>query len=267
VPLWRGRRLRKRWRYVSVFSEELMLCAARVEVGPVAQTFWAILDRARGELHERTRLRAPGRRGEVWTEGGAIGGDRDGALTRIEAPGVSAALRFGAGGWVESVCPTSEGRYVWTRKRTSSIECEVRFGERRISVVAPGIEDETAGYHPRRTTWSWSAGVGETREGRAIAWNLVSGINDPPRRSERAIWLDGEPVEPGPVSFDGLEAIHFEDGSRLEFSAEAERSREENLLLVRSSYRQPFGSFSGVLAGGIELRRGLGVMEHHDAVW
>ena len=40
-------------------------------------------------------------------------------------------------------------------------------------------------------------------DGRSVGWNLVAGINDPPERSERAIWIDGEPFEPGPVEFDG----------------------------------------------------------------
>jgi hypothetical protein len=38
-------------------------------------------------------------------------------------------------------------------------------------------------------------------------------------------------------------------------------------LLVRSSYRQPFGSFSGSLPGGVELAAGLGVLEEHDVYW
>jgi hypothetical protein len=129
------------------------------------------------------------------------------------------------------------------------------------------VEDESAGYHPRHTVWSWSAGVGRTVEGRSVGWNLVSGINDPPSASERAIWIDGRPSEPGPVSFEGLEAIAFEDGARLKFAAEHERRLEQNLILVRYEYRQPFGSFSGSLPGGVRLGRGLGVMEHHDAVW
>jgi hypothetical protein len=37
----RGRPL-KRWRYVGVFCEELMACAARVQVGPARQSFWAV---------------------------------------------------------------------------------------------------------------------------------------------------------------------------------------------------------------------------------
>ncbi|MET0926421.1 MAG: hypothetical protein ABWY90_03490, partial [Solirubrobacterales bacterium] len=94
----------------------------------------------------------------------------------------------------------------------------------------------------------------------------VEGINDPPRSSERAIWVDGVLSEPGPSRFDGLEAIDC-DGARLEFSAEAERSKVESRLGVSSIYRQPFGTFSGSLPGGLELAEGLGVVEHHDANW
>ena len=68
VPLRRNGSWRKRWRYLGVFSDELLLCAARVGVGPVGQTFWAVWDRESGEMRERTRLLAPGARGEVWTE-------------------------------------------------------------------------------------------------------------------------------------------------------------------------------------------------------
>src|SRR5204863_7805166 len=120
---------------------------------------------------------------------------------------------------------------------------DVRVGERRWRVKARGIEDESAGYHPRHTVWSWSAGVGRSTDGRSVGWNLVSGINDPPERSERAIWVNGEPREPGPVSFADLGAVVFDEGSRLEFAGECERRKDERHLFVRYSYRQPFGSF------------------------
>lgn len=268
-----GRRLRKRWRYVAAFCEELMLCAARVQVGVAGQTFWAVLDRRSGELLERTRPRLPISRGQVWSEragGGAwaVGSQQQGVVTRIDAGAVKATLAIGSGSWVESICPNGEGGYVWTRKRLAPIVCDVQLpGRRRIHAQGYGIEDESAGYHPRHTVWSWSAGAGESADGRAVGWNLVSGVNDPESASERAIWVEGEPFEPGPVSFaDDLSSIEFDDGSRLRFSAEAERCARQNLGLIRSSYRQPFGSFSGSLAG-IELRAGAGVMEQHDAIW
>ena len=210
LPIRRAGNWRKKWRYLGAFSDELMLCAARVQVGPIGQTFWAVWDREERVLHERTRVNAPGlARGEVWTElaegehAGRIdwAPEHGGTLVRIEADArrsdsehLRAFLRTGAGEWVECVCPTGEAdNYVWTRKRAVSVHCDVRIGERRITCEARGIEDESCGYHPHHTVWDWSAGVGRTADGRDVAWNLVNGINDPPQRSERAIWVDGEP--------------------------------------------------------------------------
>ena len=89
------------------------------------------------------------------------------------------------------------------------------------------------------------------------------------------MWVEGEPHECAPVRFsEDLSEIACEDGARLRFSAEAERARRENLLIVRSEYRAPFGTFAGTLPGRLgaagaplELERGLGVVEHHRARW
>ncbi len=195
MPIRRDGSWRKRWRYLGAFSDELLLCAARVQVGPIGQTFWAVWDRERGELHERTRTIAPIARGEVWSEAADAEGkgridwapERGGTVVRIEAPArdelpVRGFLRAGEGRWVESICPSGEGEnFCWTRKRLVPVECDIRIGERRIRTEARGVEDESAGYHPHHTVWSWSAGVGEAADGRAVGWNLVSGINDPHR--------------------------------------------------------------------------------------
>ena len=287
LPLRRGGRWRKRWRYVGAFSEEILLCAARVHVGPFQQSFWAVCDRAGDRMWEKTRLVLPGARGEVWTE--HLGGEEvvaelgdlgvldyapeEGSLVRIDADvrgpdDVRAFLRLTGGRWAESVCPTEGGQYTWTRKRADvPVEIDVRVGDERWRTEGRAVEDESAGYHPKHTVWSWSAGVGRTTDGRSVGWNLVVGVNDPPERSERSIWVDGTPTEPGPVTFHALEAIEFADGSRLDFAKEFERVRDEKRLGFKSSYRQPFGTFGGSLPGGLELERGLGVMEFHDATW
>ena len=267
---------RKRWRYVGAFGERVMLCAANVRIGPLGQTFWAALDRESGEVIENTKMLLPAERGEVWTERGGdhgvweLGSAGDGLRTRIDAREATAKLSFAdCGVWAETVCPNGAGGYVWTRKRPSWIELDLDLGERgRIRESLRGIEDESAGYHPRRTVWNWSAGVGTSADGRHVAWNLVEGVNDPASGSERAIWVEGEEQarEPGPVSFDGLDAVGFSGGERLGFEADAERCSEENRVLVKYSYRQPFGRFSGSL-DGIELAEGIGVMEHQDALW
>jgi Protein of unknown function (DUF2804) len=258
MPLFRGGRPLKRWRYVGVFCEELMLCAARVQVGPAHQSFWALLTRADSRLRERTHTLM--RRGSVELEPGRLL-VRDGAL-RLDL-----TLEEDAG-W-EATCPHGS-EYVWTRKQ-AGIRAHGTLAldggaPRTIEVLA--VVDDTAGYHARVTEWRWAAGVGVDPAGTPLAFNLVEGVNDPPSGSERAVWIDGVPHEVPPVSFAAdLTEIRAADGSKLRFAAEAQRHRRENLLLVRSDYQAPFGAFSGTLPGGIELARGLGVVEHHRARW
>ncbi len=255
MPLWRDGNLRKRWRYVGFYGETLMLCAASAEIGPAASSFWILWDREQGRRLAHNTLR-PGSR-EVMLDGGRM---------LIDAPGLYADLHLGDGEPIESICPGRSG-WGWTRKWAGiPIEGTVEVPGRRLAVEGFGVDDESAGYQDRRTSWLWSAGVGTAADGRAVAWNLVEGINDPPTNSERAIWVDGVPHEPPPVTFDGLDAVAFADSSRLEFEGGAERSRDDNFLLIRSTYRHRFGTFSGALEG-LDLREGRGVMESHTALW
>jgi Protein of unknown function (DUF2804) len=255
MPLWRDGAMRKRWRYVGFYGEELMLCAARAEVGPSGQAFWVLWDRVDGRELAHTTLR-PGSREVVL----------DGSRLLIDAPGLHADLLLGKADPIESICPSGPG-WGWTRKRAGvPMRGRVEIPGRRFDLDGEGVDDESAGYQARHTSWHWSAGVGTATDGRALAWNLVEGINDSPENSERAVWVDGRPHEPAPVAFDGLDRVRFAEGSRLDFEGGAERSRDDNFLLVRSTYRHRFGTFSGRL-DGIELADGRGVMESHTALW
>ena len=255
MPLRRDGQLRKRWRYVAAFDEELMLCAARAQVGPFDQSFWVAWDRRDRSRYAHTSFR-PGSH-EVTMAGPNV---------EIGARALQARLRLGESAAVEAICPSGSG-WGWTRKRAGmTVSGSVEAGGRRWDLDGHGVDDESAGYHQRHTSWHWSAGVGRAADGSAVAWNLVAGINDPATNSERAIWVAGEPFEPPPVSFHAIDAIEFADGAMLRFAGECERARSDNLLLLRSRYRLRFGTFSGSL-GGLQLDRGLGVMEDHEAVW
>jgi len=255
MPLFDRGQLRKRWRYVAVFAEELMLCAARAEVGPMAQSFWVLWDRERQQQWAHTNP-LPGSREVVF----------DGARCEIDGPRLRASLELGEVAPIEATCPSGKS-VAWTRKRAGMpVAGTVEIPGRRWEISGRGIDDESAGHHQRHTHWRWSAGVGEAVEGRDLAWNLVEGINDPPQGSERAIWVDGKPSEPPPVSFRGLDGIDLGDTGSLDFTAESRHARDDNYLLIRSRYRHRFGSFAGTL-GELDLAQGLGVMEEHSVVW
>src|SRR4051794_21483179 len=165
-----------------------MLCAGIVRVGGVPQCFWAVWDRSRGVLRERTRMRL----GAVALPGGA-GRGRDG--------GVAIDLALAPAGAPVAVTSTHGGAEVRTRKAPVVARGSVTLGGRAIAVDAPGLVDDSDGRHARETAWEWCAGAGRDAGGRAVAWNLVAGIHDAPRGSERAVWRDGAPREGEPVAF------------------------------------------------------------------
>jgi hypothetical protein len=262
MPAWRGSRPLKRWRYVGVYGPELMVCVGHARVGPGRQSFWAVWDRASRRLRERTRRSGGGVR---------LGMDRPGRVLVVD-DGVEIDLAIEEVDGVETICPNGDA-YAWTRKQggvrargTVAIDGVLR------ELDGLAMVDDSAGYHARHTAWRWCAGVGLAEDGRRVAWNLVAGINDPPRDSERTVWVGGMPVEVGPAArfAADLSAVATDDGVDLHFAAEATRERRENLLLVRSEYRQPFGTFAGTLptpTGPLPLAEGWGVMEQHSALW
>jgi len=232
MPAFRGLRPLKRWRYEAVYSPELMLCIGDARIAGVAQRWWAVA-LPDGRLFEGTR-------------------DAPISLTLSEGPGV------------EVVSPHGRS-YIWTRKQAGiPVAASVRLPDGQLTIEGGyGFVDESAGYHARHTLWRWSAGVGRLRDGRPVAWNLVDGVHDAPSSSERTVWVSGEPHEVEPVEFaEDLSAV-----GGLRFTEWSAREDHTNRLVMRSDYRQPFGSFAGELPGGLELESGYGVMEWHDVRW
>jgi hypothetical protein len=255
MPLLRGGRPLKRWRYAGVFGDEVMVCAASVRIAGVPQWFWAVWDRRERRLLEATRF-LPG--GVALPDG----------LLRIRGRRVRADLLLEPAGTPVATLSRHGDGWIWTRKLPVRGRGTVLEGGRALDVEAAGLVDDSAGYHARHTAWCWSAGVGTSAEGAPVAWNLVDGLHDAPAASERTVWVDGVQSEPGPVAFaPDLSAVTGPGGTDLRFAAEAVRARRDDLLVVRSDLRQPFGAFSGALAGGVTLAEGRGVMERHDARW
>jgi hypothetical protein len=252
MPLLRGGRPLKRWRYVGAYGPDVMLCVAVARIGPVPMAWYAVWDRDQRTLVDHTLRRT----GAIHVEPGRV---------RVDDGPVAIDLSVGEDAGVETLSPHGD-QYIWTRKHAVRGHGSVAVADRRHAIDAAGIVDESAGYHARHTSWMWTAGVGVAESGAAVAWNLVTGVHDDPEASERTVWVDGEPRHVGPVTFDDLDGVRG-DGVQLAFSGEATRARVDNLLLFSSSYEQPFGTFSGELPGAGRLREGYGVMERHDVRW
>src|SRR3954454_23190148 len=189
MPMFRERRPLKRWRYVGAYGPELMLCAGDAHIGPLRQRFWALAT-PDGRLSEKTALLGSG------------GMRLSGAEVAIDAPGVRARLTVEGAAGVETMSRHG-GSYIWTRKQGGvRVSGLVELDGRPIQFDARGVVDESAGYHARHTVWSWSAGGGKLADGRAAAWNLVTGVHDAPEASERTVWIEGDAAEVGPFDFE-----------------------------------------------------------------
>src|SRR4051794_11267606 len=165
-------RILKRWRYVGVWGPDLMLCAGVVRVGGVPQCFWAVWDRERLVLRQRTRMRL----GAVALPDGFV---------RVRDAGAAIALaRARGGGRVAGESVHDGGGRIVTRKLPITARGTVVLDGRLVAIDAPGLVDDSSGRHARETAWEWCAGAGRSADGRAVTWNLVAGVPGAPPGSQ-----------------------------------------------------------------------------------
>lgn len=243
MPAMHRRRPLKRWHYVGVYGPDVMLCIVSARVAGIPQRWWAAALPDGSLFQGRRGVQVDARRARV----------RGVVELELSPPPVG----------VQVVSPHGRS-YVWTMKSAPvHVTGEVRVGGRVFQLDGDdGFVDESAGYHARHTAWRWSAGIGRTDDGRAVAWNLVDGVHDGVA-SERTVWLDGSPEEVPSQEF----SADLSRVGELAFTEWASREARVNLGIVRNRYRQPFGEFSGRLPGGLRLAEGYGVMEEHDVLW
>jgi hypothetical protein len=286
---------RKTWCWVGVFHEDLVAAAAIADAGYLGLA-WAYV--AEGDVVTEVAWKSPGavavRAGAPLQSSVAMAPRRligitpteaGGLSLTLELPGLRAGFDLGAGRSLTVVSDLGRGAGLpgATVKRcglTASGAVELGARRRRVDGAFACV-DWTTGYFPRRTAWMWSTGAGRASDGRAVGWNLARGVHDDARGrfTENALWLDGEPAPLPPVSFlvgQGRTpwTVRSTGGPGkvdLVFEPRGERAEDVNLLLVSSTYRQPYGTYSGVLvdARGREVRlEGVpGVAEDHVAVW
>ena len=157
-PLKGGRPL-KRWRYVGVFGADLLLCAGRVRVAGVPQVFWGVWDRRAGVLRERTRV-GPAALGRAVLL-------PDDALC-VRDRGVRIDLALAPAGDVVEVTSRHGAAPIWTCKHPATAHGTVMVDGLTVTIDAPALVDDSAGWHARRTAWDWCAGAGRDPEGRRL---------------------------------------------------------------------------------------------------
>ncbi len=284
VPLRRNGSWRKRWRYLGVFSDELLLCAARVGVGPIGQTFWAVWDRESGEMHERTRTAGAGRPRRGLDRARRRRGHRDASTGRPTRAArwcgsrrraqegeeqVRAFLRVGEGSLGRERLPDRRGRRLRLDAQAGRAGRLRRAHRRAADPLSrrAGSRTSRAAITPTTPSGTGRPASASTTDGREVGWNLVSGINDPPQRSERAIWVDGVASEPGPVELRGPRRDRARRRpARVQRRVRAQQGGEAAVRRATATASRSAPS-PARCPGGLELAEAFGVMEHHDAHW
>jgi len=183
-------RIPKRWRYVGVYGPEVMLCAGIVRVGGVPQCFWAVWDRERRVLHERTRRRL----GTVALPEGAVPSDSDGYHARETAwdwcAGAGRAADGRAVAWNLVVgvhdAPSGSERRVWIDGAPREVP-PVAFTPRARRGRRPALRGRGAARPPRPRA------LRPRRERVPPALRDVLGHAARRRRARRGLRRDGAP--------------------------------------------------------------------------
>ena len=177
---------------------------------------------------------------------------------------------------VVCVTPTPRGGWNATQKVAGErARVRVRTATTQVAVTGGAWRDWTLGAQDRDTTWRWAAAAGTAEDGRRVGLNVSTGMNGA-GAGEDVVWWDGVPVplrldELGPAGarMTGDWRLAGPDWA-LDVATVGARAADENLLLVRSRYVQPVGTFTGTLpdpAGRAVPVRLVGVTEDHVARW
>jgi len=154
--------------------------------------------------------------------------------------------------------PFAENRGMYSHKCLMPMKGELVVGDRLIEFAERdsfGIIDAHKGFYPYVLRYDWVTGARAGGKRGPVGFNLTDNqVLDRDLYNENCLWADGAlhllpPVRferPGGVKGDWL--IRDEHGMvDIVFRPEMENVINMNLLLVRTDYHGPFGSFSGTI--------------------
>ncbi|MCC6622124.1 MAG: DUF2804 domain-containing protein [Deltaproteobacteria bacterium] len=285
----------KTWLFVSIACDPVVVALGIVDIGIAVTAFAYVFDRdARSLVAERSWTTLPGRAmvsphptvgasarfssGRTRLAIDNLGGGpavphRYRAL--IDDGDLQLRAELVAARGMPTLCAVApiEGGVANCTHKSPGFEASghVEVGPRRFDLAgAHGAFDHTSGLLARDTRWRWASASGAD-----VAFNLVEGFNGP---VENVVWLDGELVPVGEARFDydpkdplAPWRITADGGLELAFTPEGARRQDKDLVLAKSWYVQPIGTFRGTLRGDDgrtrELGPILGVTEDHRALW
>ena len=170
-----------------------------------------------------------------------------GCVTRPRRAARSARSKEDAG--IKALCPHGRGGGVDAQAGGHHRARHAR-ARRRAGAGARGASGDRRHRRlsrPRTPSGGGPPASGEAPDGMPLAWNLVSGRQRPAERLRaRRLGRRRRRTRRRRSRFaETCRAIRCRTARSCTSSAEAERRRRENLLIVRSDYRAPFGSFYG----------------------
>lgn len=174
---------------------------------------------------------------------------------------------------ISAIAPVEGRPFHYTYKLASipaKVEVSIDDGVKHEWSGNYGAMDYSLGFPPRNVFWNWGSFAGTSEEGASIGINIAHPFND---GLENALWYNGQLIPLSTVNFvykrPALEnpwQIKSQDGLlNLEFYPEAEHSRKQNVVLLKSDFQHAVGHFSGTWKG-VRIS-GSGVVEEHTAVW
>ncbi len=291
----------KRWLYLAIATPRFYIAVCVVRLGYASNAFLYVFDKEARKLRvhrSATGLPFAASVSPTIGEGARVVFDAQQIRVRVirlqgsatysvdvSAPGfaLNAELNTsGAPSAIAAIANLSPGHVNTTQKRALlSVRGTCTVGEEVVPLNdAWAAYDYTFGILERHTSWRWAFGLGQDADGNGIGFNVVEGFVGEfecaffvrPKQDNAGIY----PLREGVFRFDRkapTAAWHLttRDGAvDLRFEPLDMHAETRNLGIVRSSFVQPVGLWSGTIKTDTSTHAFadiLGVAEDQDVVW
>jgi hypothetical protein len=284
---------RKRWVYAAVATDEMWFSLAIVRTGYAATAFAFAYDLQGNRMMLDRTVLGPSAVARVTDDFHAQGEVARFAMGRTKLEVVrrgttldlvvrmgdlelDAAVDEATGPpSITAIAQLGDGLVNGTEKRALlAVRGRARIGQREVALDAGTAGyDYTHGLLPRHTKWRWAFALGKAASGEPFGFNVVQGFVG---EAECAAFLGSEVVPIAEPRFE-LDVEHpmnpwrlVGDGIDLAFRPGGVHAQRTNLVIVKSRFVQPVGTFRGTLrvAGRDVVVEGLpGVVEDQDVLW